>query len=128
MNGNLVDTNVIVKLFNGDPKAIELFDSLNNVTVSVITAGELFYGAYKSTRVDENMKLFNSFLSEYPILDIDTEVSLVYGQIKSQLGKAGINIPDNDLWIASTAIKNNLILVSFDNHFKRIKGLKLDGI
>ena len=71
------------------------------------------------------MRLFNNFLSEYRILDIDSDISLIYGQVKSQLVKAGVNIPENDLWIASTAIKNDLTLVSFDNHFRRIEGLKL---
>ena len=48
MNGNLVDTIVIIKMLNGDPEVIRIFDSLDNIHISVITAGELFYGAHKS--------------------------------------------------------------------------------
>ena len=46
MNGNLVDTNVIIKMLNGDPEAIRIFDSLDNIYISVITAGELYYGFF----------------------------------------------------------------------------------
>jgi predicted nucleic acid-binding protein len=60
MNGNLVDTNVIIKMLNGDPEAIRIFDSLDNIHISVITAGELFYGANKSSQTAENMKLLRT--------------------------------------------------------------------
>lgn len=45
MSGSLIDTNIIIKLLNGDQKAVELFDSLDGIHISVITAGKLFYGA-----------------------------------------------------------------------------------
>ena len=43
MNGNLVDTNVIIKLLNGDERAVRIFDNAKNIFVPVIVAGELFY-------------------------------------------------------------------------------------
>lgn len=125
MSGNLVDTNVIIKLLNGDKKAVDLFDSLNEVHISVITAGELFYGAKKSSRIEENMALFKGFLTEYSIVGINEIESEVYGQIKANLVKRGINIPENDIWIAATAISYNLNLVTYDIHFKNIKDLKV---
>jgi tRNA(fMet)-specific endonuclease VapC len=125
MNGNILDTNVIIKLLNGDLKTIEIVDSIENINISVITVGELFYGAKKSSRVNENMRLFQEFLSEYPIIGIDEGISDVYGDIKAGLVKAGINIPENDIWIAATALKHDLTIVSFDAHFKNIVGLKI---
>jgi predicted nucleic acid-binding protein len=47
MNGNLIDTNVIIKLLSGDEKAVRIFDNATNIFVSAIVAGELFYGAFK---------------------------------------------------------------------------------
>jgi tRNA(fMet)-specific endonuclease VapC len=123
MNGNLIDTNIVIKLLNGDQKTIDMFDILENIKISSITAGELYYGAQKSSRVKENMELFNGFLSEYPILEVDERVSHVYGEVKTKLVKAGINIPENDIWIAATAISNELTLITYDEHFKKIDGL-----
>lgn len=125
MSGNLIDTNIIIKLLNGDQKTIDIFDSLENIKISSITAGELYYGAQKSSRVDENLKLFNEFLSEFTMLEVDEKVSQVYGELKSGLVKIGINVPENDIWIASTAVCNNLTLVTYDDHFKNINGLDL---
>jgi len=125
MSGNLIDTNVIIKLLNGDEETIEIFASLENINVSVITAGELFYGAQKSSRKSENMKLFKDFLSEYPVVDINEIVSESYGKLKSKLVKKGINIPENDIWIAATAISYKLKLITFDEHFKSMNDLDL---
>lgn len=125
MNGNLVDTNVIIKLLNGDAEAVQIFDSLEHIHISVITAGELFYGAQKSTQFNENMKLFKDFLNEYPVIGIDEKTSEIYGEIKAGLVKAGRNIPENDLWIAATAVQHDSTVVSFDAHFKNINGLKV---
>ncbi len=125
MNGNLVDTNVIIKLMNGDPDAVSLFDRLDNISVSVVTSGELFYGAFKSSRIDDNLKIFKSFLSIYTIIDIDDEISLRYGQVKANLVKSGVNIPENDIWITATALTKGLCLVTYDSHFNHIEGLEI---
>ena len=125
MNGNLVDTNVIIKLMNGDPDAVSLFDRLDNISVSVVTSGELFYGAFKSSRIDDNLKIFKSFLSIYTIIDIDDEISLRYGQVKANLVKSGVNIPENDIWITATALTKGLCLVTYDSYFNHIEGLEI---
>ncbi|MBA1335772.1 MAG: hypothetical protein HPY66_1399 [Firmicutes bacterium] len=125
MNGNLIDTNVIIKLLNGDQATVDMFETLIDIKISSVTAGELYYGARKSSKVKENLELFKGFLSEYHIIEIDESVSNVYGELKANLVKQGINIPENDIWIAATAIYNNLTLVTYDEHFKKINSLSL---
>lgn len=127
MSGSLIDTNVIIKVLNGNTEAVNLFDSLEDVYISVITVGELVYGAQKSSRKSENMTLFESFLSEYPIVEINNKISRIYGEIKAELVSKGINIPENDLWIAAIAICNEYSLVTFDQHFENISKLRLVG-
>ena len=49
MNGRyMVDTNVIIKLFRADERAVELFNHADSISIPVIVAGELFYGAENS--------------------------------------------------------------------------------
>ena len=124
MSGSLIDTNVIVKLMNGDQKTIQIFETLDDIYISAITAGELLYGAKKSSRSMENLSLFHKFLSEYIVLTVDKEVSNSYADIKLQLVKKGVNIPENDLWIAAVAINSDLTLFTYDKHFDSIEGLK----
>lgn len=51
MNGDyLLDSNIIVDIFRGEVKAISKVKQLTVINVSVITIGELYYGAKKSNQ------------------------------------------------------------------------------
>jgi len=121
----LVDTNVIIRLLKSDERAVEMFDNADEIYVPVIVAGELFYGAQNSTQKQANMAIFNDFLSQYIIIDIDPPIAEMYGEIKAQLKRSGITIPENDLWIAATAKAKRYKLLTFDNHFENVDGLQV---
>ena len=126
MNGKfLVDTNVIIRLLYSDERSVELFDMADEVYIPVIVAGELYYGAENSTKEQENKQLFSDFISQYNVVDIDLPITKVYGEIKTQLKSSGLTIPENDLWIAATAMHHQLTLITFDNHFSNINGLQV---
>jgi predicted nucleic acid-binding protein len=126
MNGKcLVDTNVIIRLLRSDKRSIELFDQADSISIPVIVAGELFYGAHKSTRKQENLEIFSDFISQYELIEVDLSISQVYGEIKAQLKKNGINIPENDIWIAAIAKVNEYTLLTYDEHFSKIDGLQV---
>jgi len=126
MNGNLIDTNIVIKLLNGDSAIAGLFEGLEDIHIPVITVGELHYGASKSSRKESNVKLFNDFISEYPVLGVKPKTAQVYGEIKYALVQQGINIPENDLWIAAIAVSENMKLITCDNHFAKIEKLQVD--
>ena len=48
-----------------------------------------------------------------------------YGVIKESLRAKGRPIPENDIWIAASAQRHDLILVTRDEHFAEIADLKL---
>lgn len=121
----IVDTNVIAKLLRSDERSDELFEQADEIFIPSIVAGELYYGAHNSTRVQENLKLFSDFLSQYKILDVNSSIAEVYGEIKAQLKKDGINIPENDLWIAAISKFHQYNLISFDGHFEKVDGIQV---
>ena len=125
MNGSVIDTNVIIRMLNGDTTAVEILGKINKAFVPIVVVGELFYGAYKSTRKDDNMALFTAVLSTFEILPIEESVAVSYALIKTELMKNGIKIPENDLWIASIAHANDLSLATFDSHFENISMIKV---
>jgi len=128
VSGNLLDTNVIVKVLRGDPEAIGFLNSLGtDVFTSAVVIGELLYGANKSVKAEQNRQLVREKTESLEVLPIDIETAEVYGQIKDQLAKEGRNIPENDLWIAATAKKHGLALVTLDSHFKYVSGLAVLG-
>ena len=126
MNGNyVVDTNVIIKMLKADERAVELFEQAEKVDIPVIVAGELIYGAENSTRKQENLNIFSDFLSQYNIIEVDLQIAQVYGEIKAQLKRDGLTIPENDIWIAATAKTKHYTLLTFDGHFSQINGLNV---
>jgi len=123
MNGDMLDTNVIIKYLAGDESAKLLIDNASEISVPVIVVGELQYGAQKSSRTESNLALFTGFLSSFAIIPIDESIAAIYGVVKEQLRIKGINIPENDVWIAATAKSRQCRLLTFDSHFKSVDGL-----
>jgi tRNA(fMet)-specific endonuclease VapC len=121
----MLDTNVIVKFINGDETARRLINNASVILIPSVVVGELIYGAQKSARAKENLQYFERFYSKYEIAPVDEDVATTYGMIKSQLIKSGINIPDNDIWIAATAKTHHCNLLTYDAHFKSVEGLKV---
>lgn len=120
MSGSVIDTNVVIKVIANDALADSLLDSLGDTYIPAIVVGELYYGAENSSRREENLATFNEFISQYEILGIDKETAVSYAEIKHGLKKSGINIPENDMWIAATAHRHGMSIATFDAHFSNI--------
>ena len=104
------------------------FDSLTiaNCFISEMTLAELKFGVENSESIEKNRKALNNFLTGVQILPIFHSLDF-YAKEKSRLRKAGTPIDDFDLLIGVTSITHNLIMVTNNtNHFKRIKGIKLE--
>ena len=128
----LLDTNICIYFANGRHAQVTHriqsipFDQIN---ISVITYGELLYGAAKSDRPEVNQvvikKLMANYLSPRPL---PIAAAAEYGQAKAQLRAKGQIISDNDLWIAAHALSGGLTLVTNNvREFKRVKGLKIEN-
>jgi predicted nucleic acid-binding protein len=78
-------------------------------------------GAHDQRRIRE----FEEFLEDLFVVPVSQSIAEVYARERSLLRSNGLLIPDNDIWIAATAIAHNLQLVSGDEHFARIDGLLL---
>lgn len=127
MNGRLLlDTNIVIALFARDGSIQTRLQQAAETFVSTIALGELCYGARKSAQVDANLARIDEFASRSAVLDCDTETAREYGRVKNELWAKGRPIPENDLWIAATAIQHQLTLVSRDEHFAEIDGLSVE--
>jgi predicted nucleic acid-binding protein len=94
--------------------------------VSFITVGELLFGAQKRKWGKSKVADLNAKLRSLVIVPYDMAVCRTYGDLKAKLQKDGIGIADNDLWIASCAVRHSIPLISNNRkHFERIKDLVL---
>ena len=126
MSGNLLlDTNVIIRFVNGVTELFGLFDDEEKLFVSSISVGELMYGAELSSKTEFNHEHYLGLCEALHIITPDQDVAVQYGLIKAALKKKGHPIPENDIWIAATAMAGNLTLVTADSDFEGIDGLKL---
>ena len=88
--------------------------------------GELYYGAFKSARTENNIARIDEFAADNTVLLCDTATAQQYGFIKNQLRANGKPIPENDIWIAAIAKQYQLRLVTRDNHFQHIDELAIE--
>jgi tRNA(fMet)-specific endonuclease VapC len=85
--------------------------------------GELYYGAYRSDRLETRLAQIERFLDAVDLLTPDKETSVFYGQIAAGLARAGTPIPQNDIWIAALARQTGLPVATTDDHFDRVTNL-----
>lgn len=121
----LIDTNIVIALFASDSTVQQYLRGAVEVFTPAIVLGEIYYGAYKSSRIKENVSRINEFASQNAVLFCDAITAQWYGQIKDGLRKQGRPIPENDIWIAAIAVQYDLILVTRDVHFQDIAGLQV---
>ena len=126
----LLDTNVCIKLLNNSSKSVVkklAKQEPKNINLCTIVEFELFYGAYRSQKTEQNIKKLERFFNQFNILDFDSNCAKIAGLIREKLNKKGTPIGVYDLQIASIALANDLILVTHNiAEFSRIENLKYE--
>lgn len=124
----LLDTNVCIKLINNTNQAVARRLAQENpkqIYLCTVVEFELYYGAYRSQKVDDNIAKLKRFFNQFTLLNFDSSSAKIAGYIRDKLNKKGTPIGAYDLQIASIALANDLVLVTHNvNEFSRIDGLK----
>jgi tRNA(fMet)-specific endonuclease VapC len=123
----LLDTNIVIAFFSGEAAVVERFEQAAEVLLSSIVVGELDFGARKSSRTQQNLERIATLVQQVTVLDCDEDTAHHYGAIKQALLNKGRPIPENDIWIAASALQNDLTLITRDGHFAEIDGLKIEA-
>lgn len=127
---HLLDTDICIYWLKGRPEVKERLQvvGLDRVAISVITVAELYFGAYNSARVDENLTRACTFAKQITVLPLDDAVLAAFGRLKAELRRQGQPLPDFDLLIAATALAQERILVTNNvRHYKRIPDVQLEN-
>jgi len=124
MSGKLLlDTNIVIALFAQDASVLQQLETADEIFIPAVVLGELYFGANKSKRAANNLTRLDEFTLSNIILGCDVETAKIYGSIKNKLRETGHPIPENDIWIAATAIQHQLTLVTRDSHFDFVENL-----
>ncbi len=126
----LIDTDILVFSLKGDPSVMNhLHRTAGHAkAISVVSYGELLYGAHKSARPIENLARVRRLGEVLPVIDISPAIMEAFGSLKARLETGGRRLDDFDLVIAATAITLGYRLVTNnEKHFSRIDGLPLEN-
>jgi len=126
----MMDTNICVYLLNGNAALSHKASEIGVLSLSISTSvlAELYFGAYNSARVSQNLQRIEIFKKHLTILPDSEQAAEIFGQIKANLKSKGEMIEDFDILIASIALANHRVLVTNNmSHFERVEGLKLEN-
>ena len=127
----LLDTNICIYIAKQKPLSVlQRFESLavGAVAMSIVTYGELLYGAEKSQHRKKSMETLDELATLIPPLPLSIEVGKHYAHIRSDLEQQGRPIGNNDLWISAHALALNTILVTNNlKEFSRVKDLNVEN-
>ncbi len=119
----LLDTNVVIALFAGEPEVLARLQQQRAVFLSVPVLGELRYGAMASSRVEQNLHRLDELARTVTVLNCDEGTADFYARTKQTLRSKGRPIPENDVWIAAVARQHGLVLATRDSHFEQVSDL-----
>lgn len=125
MSDGLADTSLFIAREDGRPlRADALPDRL---AVSVITIGELRAGVLAASDLatrDRRLATLTAALRLDPV-PIDEDVAAAWAHLRVALRDAGLRMPVNDSWIAATALSLDVPVVTQDDDYLDVPGLRV---
>jgi tRNA(fMet)-specific endonuclease VapC len=124
--GYLLDTNILVHLLRGDDLGRYLdakyhLSGLGTFAISVVTVGELHALALKFGWGEARVRRLEEMLPSFPRKDINSAgVLRAYGQIDAWSTTNGKPMGKNDVWLAATALAENMTLLTLDKDFDHL--------
>lgn len=128
MNLLLIDTDVASFVFKGSDFAKPYLQVLDGyqLSVSFMTVAELFQWAFQQKWGDRRIDQLEQYLLIYTTIPIDEPLCREWAKVRSEHRAIGRVISPQDAWIAATALRYNLPLVTHNiKDFQQIPNLKL---
>ena len=126
----MLDTNICIYVIkNYPPELLERFNALAaQLCMSAITLGELHYGAEESARRLQNLLAIEHFSARLDVLPFSAQAAAHYGQVRTELERAGTPVGPHDMLIGAHARSEGLITVTNNRReFDRIPGLRVEN-
>jgi predicted nucleic acid-binding protein len=97
------------------------------MAVSIVTVGELRLGVLTTADPDSRALRLSTLLyaESLSLLPIDRSVAEAWAHLTQRLREMGRELPINDSWIAATAIAHGLPLISRDDDYDGVPGLRV---
>lgn len=130
MSRVLVDTSAYSAWVRGYEPAKAPLQRAQELYLSVVVLGELMAGFRAGDRREANEDRLRHFLAapRVRVLGIDAETVPAYAAIYHELRLRGTPVGLNDVWIAATAYRHGLQIVTLHSDFRKIPQVLVDYI
>ena len=124
----ILDTNVLID-FCQNPDAFKKSQIANSeqVLIPTVVLGEFKAGIFANRRGEETNMRLNQLVG-YPSVDIipaTERTADMYAKVYQALRREGTPIPQNDMWIAASALEHGADLATHDEHFRLVPMLSV---
>ena len=120
----ILDTNAVSALFAGDAALAEALDGDDRHHLPVIVIGEYRYGLLRSRDRGRLGRLLDLLIHHSEVLTVDVDTTVHYASMREDLRRRGHPIPEGDVWVAALARQHDLPVVSRDDHFDEVTGVR----
>ena len=125
----LLDTNMASYIIKGKMPAVRdklLTVAMAEVGISTVTEAELRFGVARIPEAVRLREVIEEFLLRVEIICWDSDAARAYAKLRATLEETGEPMGNLDMMIAAQALATELVLVTNDRVFRRVKGLKLE--
>jgi len=126
----MLDTNIVIYTIKKRPKQVRRIfkQHKGQMCISIITLGELVFGAEHSQQVERNLADIEGMVARLEVLPFNGKAAYHFGRIRAELYSTGQPIGPCDMMIAGHARASGLILATNNvKEFVRIPGLLLEN-
>ncbi len=120
----LLDTSVFIAPESGRPLDTHMLPDRS--LISPVTIAELRAGVLHAGNVDVRARRLATLEStaDIDVLAIDADVAAEWAYLRVHLAAAGRRVNVNDLWIAATAAARGIPVVTQDDDFGPLEGIR----
>ncbi|HEX7291030.1 MAG TPA: type II toxin-antitoxin system VapC family toxin [Conexibacter sp.] len=119
----LLDTSVLIADESG--RRLDAERLPDELAISAVTLAELHVGVLAARDVDTRARRLATLeaTADVHLLPVDERVAAAWARLRVHLAEAGRRLNVNDLWIAATALANDLPVVTQDDDFEPVDGV-----
>jgi len=120
-----LDTSVLIDYFRKKNKSktylFSLTNSFSEFGITSITLFEIFRGS-----TNQQLEFWETLFKEFKIFSFDIHSARIASELDRKLRGKNLSIGIPDLFIASIALHNDLLLATLNKrHFERVENLKI---
>lgn len=123
-----IDTNLLINVLQHDVVPYDTFRRYDRLLISATVMGEFRAGIESSRKGLSMLSKLTAYTAKtsVDVVPITDRTSELYAKVFQALRQRGRPIPQNDMWIAASALEHGAALATFDTHFKDIPMLTVE--